>query len=317
MDNLILTVAGILVGIGATVFVGRYFFNRTFERSLTPFIHLHSLVLADIDPEVRSELRILFQDQPVDDLTHLQLLIANTGSRAIRDCIKPLSITFPSGIVVLDHAIIHKNPKELDLRSSKVSADEHSQEKIEISFPLLNRGDFFLVKFLLKGTLKPFEADCRIAVDDLPPKLELTWLPSSATRNERKTVDWGAFGFGLLVLAITASISYVLFLLWKSQPTIFPFPWETYKFSLLTALILGFHATITLLLFIVGIIMTTGIAFDEVFSGSKHRYPLPESLQPSPRFRLKSQDIVMEFERGVPPEGQPLTRDKSKESREN
>ena len=293
MLNVILTLVGIILGIAATALVGRYYFRRTIERALTPFIHLHSFVLSGIDPEVREDLKILFRDQPVDDLTHLQLLVANTGTRAIRDCIKPFTVLFPKDVDILDHAILHRYPRELELTARRQKADESRREAVQIDFPLLNRGDFFLLKFLLKGTLKTSDIDCRITVDDLPPTLDVSWLPPSATRKElAKKVDWSAFWAGLGLLGAAASIVYTFFLLWRTQPSLLPFPWSSYEFSVINSVVFVFSTAAVLFFAFLGIMLVTGIAFEELFSSPRHKFQLPEGLQPSYRFRFSPGEII-------------------------
>lgn len=286
MINVALTLIGIILGIAATALVGRYYFRRTTTRAITPFVHLHSWILSGIDPEVRKHLKILFHDEPVDDITHLQVLVANTGSRAVRDCIRPLRFVFPKGIVVLDHSVIHRHPKELEVKSGKGDPDEQDREVVQVQFPLLNSNDFFLLKLLLKGSLKPTDIDCRITVDDIPPTLDLQWLPPSATEKEPKKVDWPAFGVGLGFLVFVASLVYVVSLLWQAQPSLFLLPWKTYEFNIVNALVFLMVLIGTLAVVLVGILLMTGIAFERAFRGSRPRFPLPDGLQPSYRFRL-------------------------------
>ena len=292
MVNVFLSLLGIVVGVTATALVGRHYFRRTTDRSLTPFVHLSSSVLSDIDPEVRSELKIQFHDQQIADLTHIQLLIANTGNRAIRNCIKPLSITFPKKTKILDYSIIYKHPKEREISAKRSTGKTDTEDSIEVSFPLLNAGDFFLIKFLIEGNVNPFDLQYRITVDDLPPTLEAEWLPYSSVSKEVKKVDWSAIWGGLACVAGAACISYILFLLWHYQPTLFPYPWKTYEFSVLNLIVFILLAAVSLLLLLLGIFLMIGIGFEELFSSSKHRFPLPENIG-RVRFRIPSPEFLM------------------------
>jgi len=296
MLNVFLTLLGILIGVTVTALVGRHYFRRTTDRSLTPFVHLFSSVLSDIDPEVRSELKILFHEQQIDDLTHIQLLIANTGNRAIRDCIKPLSITFPKETKVLDYSIIYKHPKEREVSAKRSVGKTVTPDSIEVSFPLLNAGEFFLIKFLVEGKVNPFDLQYQITVDDLPPTLNARWLPYSSIKKEAKKVEWSAIWGGLACVAGAACISYILFLLWHYQPNLFPYPWKTYEFSLLNIIVFVLLAAVSLLLALFGIFLMIGIGFEEVFSSTKHRFPLPDSMGRSGRFRIPPPEIFMKEE---------------------
>jgi len=296
MVNVFLTLLGIVVGVTATALIGRHYFRRTTDRSLTPFVHLSSSVLSDIDPEVRSDLKILFHEQQIDDLTHIQLLIANTGSRAIRDCIKPLSITFPNETNILDYSIIYKHPKERVISAKHSKGKRGTPDSIEVSFPLMNAGEFFLIKFLIDGKVDPFDLQYRITVDDLPPTLEAEWLPYSSIIKETKKLDWTAIWVGLALVAGAACIAYMLFLLWHYQPSLSPYPWKTYEFSLVNLIVFIFLAAVSMLLALLGIILMIGMGFEEVFSFTKHRFPLPDNIGRSVQFRIPSPELSMEEE---------------------
>lgn len=83
-----------MLGIGSTVFVSRYYFNRATDKSLTPFIDYSAYFLKDIDAEVKKDLSIKYQGVEVDELTQMQFLIANNGERPIRDLISLLSYIY-------------------------------------------------------------------------------------------------------------------------------------------------------------------------------------------------------------------------------
>ena len=280
MTSALLTFIGLILGIIASTLVGRHYFRRTIDRSLKPFIHLHSLVLSGIDPSVRGDLKVRYKNEPVDDLTHLQLLVANTGTRAIRDCIKPFSISFPQNADILDYSILYRHPSELELTTTKEITGESNQEAVNISFPLLNKDNFFLIKFLIKGTIEPKDLKCKILVDDLPPTLDVDWLPRSATTRETSNVDWSALFIGVSLLAIAACMVYLFYLLWNNQPSLFPYPWSTYEFSILNSIVFLMLAVGLLILIFIGIVFATGIAFEDLFSSSRHRFQLPDELQP-------------------------------------
>ncbi len=292
--NIALTLLGIAIGITVTVFVGRHYFRRTIERKLTPFIHLHSEVFAGIDPEVRKDIQIFYKNEEVNDLTHYQVLIANTGDRAIRDFIKPLTVIFPENVKILDVSILHKSPKELELRH-KIEANKNS-DICTFEIPLLNKEDFFLVKFLLKGEVSPSAPEYRITVDDIPPKILPEWLSNSATTEEKSKIEWEAFGFGIGIIVGAVSLTYLGYLLWKSTPSLFPYPWSTFQFNIISSIALIFAVLFILAVFLIGLFLAAGIGFEEVFSQSKYKFPLPRELRRGSRFLIKQDAITKEIE---------------------
>jgi hypothetical protein len=298
MINVALTLLGIFIGTIATFLVSRHYFRRTVERKLTPFIHLHSQVFAGIDPEVRNEIKIHYRDEVVNDLTHYQVLIANTGDRSIRDFINPLTVIFPERVNILDVAILHRSPKELEL-GYKVDTNDKGIDRCKFDIPLLNKGDFFLVKFLLKGLVKPYDPEFRLTVDDIPPRLNPEWLSFDATTEEKGKIEWGAIAAGSGFILAAIGSSYFLSLLWKLNPSIFPYPWSTFKFSFIDTAALLFSTLLIVAAGLLGIILVAGIGFEEVFPRRKHKFLLPKELRRSGRFRIPEAAIIEEIEKDM------------------
>jgi len=111
MNQLLISIGSLVAGIVAAGLVSRYYFRRSVEKSLTPYIQFSSSPLKGIDPEVRKELEVKYRDHAIDNLYEIQFLIANTGDKAIRDVIEPLTLTIPDGCVLLDASVLHVSPK--------------------------------------------------------------------------------------------------------------------------------------------------------------------------------------------------------------
>lgn len=277
MSFFVLPIMGIVIGIVATIIVTRYYFQRSIDKRLTPYIHSVSRVLAGIHKSVRADLRVLYRDEEVSDLTEFQFIITNDGQRSIRDWIEPLSVTLPNHTKVLDATILHKHPSELAV-TTKISNEEGNAQKVTLQFPLLNRGDFFLFKLLIKGDLNPLELEFRILVDDLPPSIKPVYMPITTSSERPPRVDWPPIVLGLFLISIVAASGYGMFSLWSVKPQLFPYPWSSYDFTVLNALIfLGWFLGLLLFL-VVGFLLCFGIGLDLVFK--KHRYfPLPEKYR--------------------------------------
>ena len=87
MNDLVISIGSLIVGVVAS----RYYFKRTVDKSLTPYIHFSSSLFDGVDPSVRESLKIAYKGTPVNELLEIQFLIANTGERSIRDVIHPLT----------------------------------------------------------------------------------------------------------------------------------------------------------------------------------------------------------------------------------
>jgi len=225
------TILGILIGVIATIFISHYYYKRSSNKSLTPYLTLSTKIFSGIDSTVRKQLKFMYQNSEVEDIHQLEFLIANDGEKAITNCIEPLSLDMPSSSQVLDSVIVHKHPSNL-----KVSIFEELQEdrktKVIIDFPLLNKGDFFLVKLLLSGSVNWRELSFYILSDDLPRIIKPKMLPPSATKKEKLNIEWAAFFIGILELIFTIGREYAMFTIWKLKPDLFPYPWSSFNPSI-------------------------------------------------------------------------------------
>src|SRR3954447_23427076 len=111
MSAVALSLFSALLGVIATVIVGRHFFKRSVEKRLTPYIQFGAPVLAGMDPDVRRDLKISYRGTEVADLYELQFAVVNDGERPVRDCIEPLTLHIRSGVDVLDAAILRSHPE--------------------------------------------------------------------------------------------------------------------------------------------------------------------------------------------------------------
>lgn len=201
MENLLIALVSITVGVVATVLASRYYYRRSVDKELTPFVQLQSNVLSHIDDEVKSDLNIEYKGVKVDNLQQLQFLVANTGERALRDVIEPLRLDLPSDVEIMDASILYIFPEgrevKLDIKDNGYTVD--------FNFPLLNKDEFFIFKLLLKGEPKREDLKFRIVADDLPPELKIKRLTYNQIERENKSEN-GKLELGLL----TAGIGFLL-----------------------------------------------------------------------------------------------------------
>lgn len=197
MSNLILSVGSLIIGVLATIFVSRYYFRRTIEKNLTPYIQFGSSLFDGVDSSVRELLKISYKGTPVTELLEVQFLIANTGERSIRDVITPLTVTIPDGCTLLDASLLHVSPEGREVSISQTTAS------VSFEFPILNSNDFFITKLLLQGRANPNDFQFRITVDDLPPtispvRLTNDMIETGTKREFESSILW----IGLLLLFI-------------------------------------------------------------------------------------------------------------------
>lgn len=278
ISNLLISIISLLAGIAATVFVSRYYFNRTTDKRLTPYLDFSTQLLRGIDPDVKKDLSISYQGVEVDDLLQVQYLIANTGERPIRDVIKPLKLSIPKEAHILDVSLLHVHPEGREVVLN-VDEDKHS---VEFVFPLLNSKEFFIAKLLIKGCPKRDEFSFSISVDDLPPTLEVERLPGdkivTAKSKENRKFDKGEFIAGVVFLLLGAAPVFLTFQI--------DTPWPALSMDNISASlgqitwshiakILTWPTGISMGLIGVGLTMSS---FQSIEFGKKHKYLVPDGL---------------------------------------
>lgn len=271
------TLIGALIGIAATVVVSRYYYQRSVRKSLGVYTLLDSRVFSGIHPDVRRELHFSYRNQDVRELQQLTFLVANDGDRAISAAIEPLSLKTP-GVEVLDASILHRHPESLQANVTQVGMADGALLRFE--FPLLNRGDFFVVKILLSGSLPRSSQIFQILAEDLPRSIRTKPIPIEALSDSKRHVEWGAAAGGSVILAVGAWVWYLLYLVYEPRPQWFPYPWASFVPSI-PAFIVGLPgALIAIVLSILGLMVLASAPFGGSFPPSaKPRFPLPANVR--------------------------------------
>jgi hypothetical protein len=249
-DSIILSLVSLIAGIIVTIIAGRYYASKPMQKSLTPYIYFASPVFGGVDEDVRKDLKIEYQGEEIKDLFQLQILVGNNGQRAIRDYIEPLTLIIPAGIELLDVNVLYAYPDGRSIQIRTIS-QHGTPTRAAFEFPLLNRGDFFLVKILLDKAVDLKDLKFEIVAEDLPATIELKHMWDEASPEEG--VDWPTVVGGLVFSALGFSISYGLYLLQRARPSLFPFPWRLFEGSIISSLALLVTAALALLFLAIGL----------------------------------------------------------------
>ena len=164
METFIGTISGIIIGGLITIWASQYFYKKSVkEKKLSCFIQYISEILTNIDPEVKNNLEVDFKGQKVESLYQIQFVVANTGDIAIRNIISPLTLEIPNKGTILDANLVDIEPdgREVNIESSKAG------NIAKLNFPLLNSGEFFIVKLLIKGEVAKPESKNEIEGDTI------------------------------------------------------------------------------------------------------------------------------------------------------
>jgi hypothetical protein len=273
MSELLLAIVSLVIGVAATLIVGRYYFRRTVAKSLTPYLHFSTPLFRGIAPEVRGALHIEYNDQPVEELMEAQFLIANTGERTIHDVIEPLTLALPDGCSLLDASLLHISPADRRITLTK------TDREIRFEFPLLNRREFFLVRLLIQGKASPHEFVFTITADDLPPRLRTGFLPpDSVGTSQKQEFSWGGLIAAIVFGIFGAAFAVIIYDSWVSAPHPYQGFWSFVP-QLSWRMIASAVAAIPTIFFTV----ISVIAFFAAFSGgsfppTRRMFVLPRSL---------------------------------------
>jgi len=173
--GVVLTIASILASI--------YFYRRTTRKSLSIYRIFESRVIGGIGGDVRERVKISFEGREVDDLYQLIFIVANDGHVAVSGLIRPLTMIVPRDVRLLDFFVTERHPAEIDVASDidPVEDDDGTYQtyrtQITFDFPLLNRGDYFVVKMLTDKKLPAEGRVFRLLGSDLPRELSLKERP--------------------------------------------------------------------------------------------------------------------------------------------
>jgi hypothetical protein len=201
--------------------------------------------------------------------------VANDGERAISNVIEPLRLGFPVGHRVLDASILHKNPDSLQVAVGVERGGDHSEALVS-RFPLLNKGEYFVVKLLLSGFVPSKELSFSLLADDLPRTLRPSWLPVDSMREPSSRIEWTPIVIGSVFVLIAAALGHAVYMLRQVRPELLPFPWAGFRpgaetISVMVALV------IAVLLVVIGIAV--------IFAGfgslmpNRAKFPLPKELR--------------------------------------
>jgi hypothetical protein len=270
------TLIGIIIGIAATILVARYYFRRSINKRISVFVTQSNRIFAGIEQEVRKQLAFHYKGKEINELQQINLIVANDGDRAIRDCIEPLTLRLKKSTTILDATVLHREPPDLQIKIAQDRDD--NMPIVRCEFPLLNAGEFFMLKLLLDGYIKRSDIECHILVDDLPRSFSAKLLPRSAVTEPKRKIEWIGVIMGLSFLVVVASFSLILWNYRTLKPSIWPYPWAGFQPSWIETPALTIAAFGLMFMMLIGLVSLIGMGFEDLFS--RHpRFPLPEELR--------------------------------------
>jgi len=165
----IITILGIVFSAIIAWIITRYYYLRNRNiRSLTPYKNFIARVFSDIDPELKKDLKIKYKGIDVDNFYQVQFTIINTGNRSLNNFIKPLTLNIPNNGEILDAKILYIYPEGREITFNIGPKGNF----INYNIPLLNSGEYFVTKLLVKGDVETNQDFVfKATAEDLPPDI--------------------------------------------------------------------------------------------------------------------------------------------------
>lgn len=279
MSDLVVSLGSLILGVVASVWVSAYYFRRSFTKSLTPYVHFSSKPFQEISADVRKALQVTYAGVKVEDLHEVQFVIANTGDKAIRDLIEPLVLAIPETSALLDALVLHAEPAELKTML-KIPENRRS---VSIDFPLLNKGDFFVLKVLLNGAAKLEELKFSILVDELPRQLPAERIEFDAiTSSTKREMIFPLLGIGLVVVLFGLALFKVIHDAWIGLPSTDGGIMAFLSHISVSALAVWLAPFPAFFLTLIGAMLSAAALFDGNFPPRKKKFVLPDNLARTP-----------------------------------
>lgn len=221
----------IILWVGSVVIailISHFYYRRSISKALSFFLLLDDKPLSHVSKDVRERLEFKFKSSPkqpseegdkrlaaeepqsigIDALHNLQFVIANTGIRAITFAENP-SIDIPTDNLILDASIIHQKPDNLGAGVIRLPVGQGECQRIKITVPMLNKGEYVILKLLLSGVLDTSALKLRLLSEDLERNIDLAELPTDSTKSFRESIDWMAIWVGALLILFCSAIVIV------------------------------------------------------------------------------------------------------------
>lgn len=214
-----------IIGAILTIVVAWYFYKLSMRKSLGLYTLLNTNVFDGIKQDVREDLNFSYRGEKIADLQQLEILFINKGERSIGKLFKPFHAELPAEIQVLDASILYRNPDELEVSiTHSAASNKDSSAQVFIDFPILNKGEYFIVKLLLNGRLLDSQSlRFSLLSDDMPRTVHVQNLPAMALQEEsRSKILWNGF----VTLFVGISLMGMLYFVRIDHPDWVDFFWN-------------------------------------------------------------------------------------------
>ncbi len=285
--GVITTAIGVIVGI----LVPRHYFVRSVKHRLAVYYMPSPSIFYGVDPEIRSGLSIQFRGETVKELSVIEFLVANEGTDAIRQSIDPLTFGVSSDCKIVDVSVTYVQPE-----GREITVEIVPDRKFRCKFPLLNPREYFYIKLITDGPVRPSDVQCTITAEGLPPRIR---LESAAGVNigPESTRSLGVFVGSVVVFLIGACLTLPMVGLYEAHPQYFPFAWSKWHFVWWLTPALFIVAILALII----MVFAVGIGFSSIFGSIPRRPSFKRPGRPHSHHVFYGYGYGYPYDYGIPP----------------
>jgi hypothetical protein len=280
------SIVSLFIGAVLSVIVSHYYYKRSMRHQLSIYSLQFSRLFRSVDSAIRKALTVQFHGAPVEQLIIAELLVANEGVHAVRDCVQPLRIALPDHARFVDASIVHVHPD-----GRQVSATLKSERECTCEFDILNAGDYFLVRLLVDGRIKISDLIFSIVAENLPPRL-LVKTSTGVETVERSGLYFTPLIAGGAFALLGGSALASLVILQNAKPSLFPFPPSGYELSIGSSLAILGTGVLGVFLSLFGLLVMASSPFGGSIPPPR-RFPLPGHVR---RDRMTPHALAREIE---------------------
>lgn len=181
----------ILVTVVVTIAVNK----QAIKKKMAAYLDFISPLFNHVGPDVREDLEIQYRGMDVSELTQFRMVVVNEGQQAVGDYESPLTLHLHGDPLLLSIDVAEKHPDELDVDLYEIESGENDDSRqIEIRYPFLNGGDWFVLTGLVEGHLSPRSLELSIREKNLPTEVPVKPSFSYSPPGLRpKVIPWTAF----------------------------------------------------------------------------------------------------------------------------
>ncbi len=166
--NGLFALAGASIGIVGTWLITRHYRERKqLQVTISPLARL-----LDIGDQIKTDIKILYKDQPIEALSMGEIAIHNTGTKEVQGL--EMVVTPAEGSSIIDFGLSSSNFSYTN--ESFIIKETDKEKKVSIDF--LNANDRFVIEYKLAGKRRRPEVVVRkLGVEVITKRDMVNWIP--------------------------------------------------------------------------------------------------------------------------------------------